>query len=317
MFKDYFSEVNSFFKGRAEEHIRLCPLCNTLKVDTFNREFGLIYQCEECHHKWLAMQPTQDVLDEFYERSRAMFTWSKIKSTDIDSKRQCDKFSYFWDFINEVKIDSILDVGCGTGYFLNALPDTIRRAGTEAHKRSADHCKFKVYNPTDVITEKFQAISMFGILEHVKNPKEFINDQSKFLDANGFLFIIVPNCDSAAWAVLGERNCSICPQHLSYFNIDTLVRCLDNCGYLLHRYTTKETEYKAICRTLAGVDPYCKVQIGPHPQLDEQSILKNNQGAKICAIFKRKDKDVPHSNHTSSSRFQVNSQQESSQASCQ
>jgi len=43
------------------------------------------------------------------------------------------------------------------------------------------------------VTEKFDAIVSFQVLEHVSNPREFINDMLRLLRPNGYLLIAVPD----------------------------------------------------------------------------------------------------------------------------
>lgn len=315
-FDTYFDEVNYFFKGKEHEHVNKCYLCGEQQELTFKRIHGLLYKCNKCDFVWLANQPKQESLDEFYAQSEAMNTWAGIKSGGADDHRQNAKYNMFWRFIEAEDLDIVLDVGCGTGYFLDHLPRGVSGVGIEVNQDSLKHCSTEVVDSLDKIHSYFDMITMFGILEHYKDPRKEIEKYAKYHQPGGFLGVIVPNIDSLAFQILGEQNCTICPQHLWYYSISSLSRLLGSCGYELVTYQTQETEYQAICRKLLGVHPYNK--LGglelEHPIIKEQNILPRNLGAKITAIFRKVRVDLKentdelktHSNHTSESGVKIN-----------
>lgn len=314
-FETYFDEVNFFFRGKEHEHINTCYLCGEQQELTFKRIYGLLYQCHKCKFVWLATQPKQEALNEFYAQSEAMNTWANIKSGGTDDVRQNAKYDMFWKFIADEDLDCVLDVGCGTGYFLDHLPRGVGGVGIEINSDSLKHCSTEIAESLDNIHQYFDMITMFGILEHFKDPRKELEKYAKYHQPGGYLGVIVPNIDSLAFQILGEQNCTICPQHLWYYNIDTLSRLLGSVGYELVTYKTAETEYQPICRKLLGVHPYNK--LGglelEHPIIREQNILPRNLGAKITAIFRKVKVNVKestdvvktHSDHTGPSGIKV------------
>lgn len=316
-FENYFDEVNYFFKGKEHEHVRNCYLCGAEQELTFKRIHGLLYKCHKCSFTWLANQPKQEALNEFYAQSEAMNTWANIKTNGIDDVRQNEKYDMFWRFIDSEDIDCVLDVGCGTGYFLDRIPRGCSGVGIEINADSLKHCSSEVADSLENIHQYFDMITMFGILEHFKDPRKEIEKYAKYHQPGGYLGVIVPNIDSLAFQILGEQNCSICPQHLWYYNIHTLSSLLSSVGYELVKWKTVESEYQPICRKLLGVHPYNK--LGglelEHPIIREQNILPRNLGAKICAVYRKvrlnvkenTDVSQTHSDHSSSSGIKVDS----------
>lgn len=289
-FDKYFQEVWGFFDDKEHETAEECLLCGNMNP-LMPSKYGYLKECDDCGFTYLWQQPTQKALDEFYKTSDAMKTWSVIKSNGSDDHRQNDKFDYFWDFIENNKVRSVLDVGCGSGYFLNRVPPGVSTMGVEPHEPSAKLCNFNVVpDLASVGSYKFEAITAFGVLEHVKDPKGFINECLTYLDENGYFGVIVPNIGGLAIRTLKQSCCTICPQHLWYFDVDSLVRLFSDCGLSLQSFTTKEAEIQPILRTRYGYDPYEKFgsfKFKEDADINEENILKHNLGMKILAIFKR------------------------------
>jgi SAM-dependent methyltransferase len=227
------------------------------------------------------------VLDEFYKQSEAMTIWSEIKDGK-DDQRQNDKYSLFWNHIKKEKLESVLDVGCGNGYFLHNCPPGIDLMGVEPNADSARHCSVPIINPSE-IRGKFDLVTFFGVMEHLKDPIAVLNHYVQFVENDGYIGIIVPNINSLAFDILGDENCTICPQHLWYFSINTLSTLMEKVGFKLHSFNTQETEYQPIVRKLHGISPYnkCGGLELDHPAIKEKDILKHNLGTKICAIYKK------------------------------
>ena len=94
-----------------------------------------------------------------------------------------------------------LDVGCGTGEFLNACKKSgYKTEGIEpsviARKQARENYNLSVSEKTDLSQYsdlKFDTISMWHVLEHVANLNETINHCKRILKPGGKIFIAVPN----------------------------------------------------------------------------------------------------------------------------
>lgn len=111
---------------------------------------------------------------------------------------------YKWEYtqaINLIKkynLNRVLDIGCGEGHFLDKISPLVDFfMGCEFNKTALERCQRKNLNATSEklnnISEKFDFICMFQLLEHISNPKEFLNDVLNLLLPNGILFIVAPN----------------------------------------------------------------------------------------------------------------------------
>lgn len=118
---------------------------------------------------------------------------------------------YFWHkarnaFINIIlskylknnKKNNILEIGCGTGYQSNIISKYGEYIGLEKNSKAMEELKKinkKVIDSSieDYKTEeKFNAICLFDVLEHIKNDAEIIKKINSLLKNDGLLFITVP-----------------------------------------------------------------------------------------------------------------------------
>ena len=99
---------------------------------------------------------------------------------------------------------SLLDVGCGTGEFLN----TCKNAGwqvqgvepdSDARSLSIKNYGLDVHEESQLdlfADESFTCISMWHVLEHVPHLNDRIQQLKRVLKPNGKLIVAVPNCSS-------------------------------------------------------------------------------------------------------------------------
>ena len=70
----------------------------------------------------------------------------------------------------------------------------------------------------------FDAVTFWAVLEHLIEPKRFLEKAESILKPGGFCFILVPNMKSLAVRSIGQCYRYIYPQHLNYFTATTLRR---------------------------------------------------------------------------------------------
>ena len=96
-------------------------------------------------------------------------------------------------------IKSILDIGAGTGDLLAAAQKRgFRIEGIEPNLHAREQALKKGIHlkPETDYQGKFQIISMWHVLEHLKNPQQEIRQIKDALEDNGTVFIAVPNFNS-------------------------------------------------------------------------------------------------------------------------
>lgn len=146
------------------------------------------YHCDDCGLEFYNYYiPDSSVFyEKLLESGRyryPKYKWEYDKAIDIIKKYNCKK---------------VLDIGCGYGFFLEKLQNiTDYTLGMEFNSKAIEECKKKNLNVTDAkldeIDEKFDCICLFQVLEHIHDPKTFLEQIINLLEENGVLFIGTPN----------------------------------------------------------------------------------------------------------------------------
>jgi len=134
----------------------------------------------------------------------------------------------------------LLDVGCATGFFVLAAQDAGWIAsGVEANPFQADFARksgLDVRNETIEETTfpegSFDAVTLFEIIEHVKQPMAILRKAHRLLKPGGMVFLYTPNFDCASRLIMGvEAHFIWASNHLTYFTIPTLAGALQTAGF--------------------------------------------------------------------------------------
>jgi 2-polyprenyl-3-methyl-5-hydroxy-6-metoxy-1,4-benzoquinol methylase len=127
----------------------------------------------------------------------------------------------------------VLDVGCSTGGFLFQLelrwPGNYERLGTDVVGPALDHAE-QLGVPVmrgsflehDFRDERFDAVTMWAVIEHVVEPAKFLAKAAALLRPGGHCFVLVPNLKSLAMRLLGPRYRYVMAEHVNYFSAATL-----------------------------------------------------------------------------------------------
>lgn len=230
-----------------------CPICNgqklVKKIDCIDystsKEKFTIVSCETCNFTFTNPRPKDESLGEYYKsdmyishtnNTKGLFNWmyQTVRNYAIGTKVSLLKI------VKEKGVH--LDIGCGTGEFLNACENEgFSTKGIEpsalARQQAIDNFKLSVSENTDLEqfqNNEFDSISMWHVLEHIPNLNETIKQFERILNTKGKIIIAVPNHKSwdanyykeywAAWDV---------PIHLWHFSKETIEKLFNKHGFIL------------------------------------------------------------------------------------
>lgn len=134
----------------------------------------------------------------------------------------------------------VLDVGCGTGLFLQAMRDEgWECVGIEPSPRASEwartHRQLDVRQGTifDVdATESFDLITFWDVLEHTSSPRAVLTRAHQLLVSRGVIALSLPNWDSIERRIFGAAWIALdAPRHFYHFSPHTLRRLLVSCGF--------------------------------------------------------------------------------------
>jgi 2-polyprenyl-3-methyl-5-hydroxy-6-metoxy-1,4-benzoquinol methylase len=142
----------------------------------------------------------------------------------------------------------ILDVGCGSGFFLRALDaEKWDRYGVEPSEAAAKEAERFVgtgHVVAGTLTQSgfddsmFDVITLWSSLEHANAPQAYLRDAKRVLKAGGTLVIQLPNAASYQARIFkGDWFALDVPRHRYHFNLPLLQKLLMDSGFEIYRAT--------------------------------------------------------------------------------
>lgn len=229
------------------EKLENCPICNSVQLKTFmvcsdhtvSRETFNIVECDSCGFKFTNPRPEPSQLGKYY-KSEEYVSHSNTKKGFINSTYQTVRKYTLMKKLQLIskfyKTGSILDIGCGTGEFLNTCKNakwntTGIEPDADARKMAIDNYGLNVLEESELANlkdESFDIISMWHVLEHVPNLNERVQELKRLIKPNGVIIIAVPNCSSLDAKIYKENWAAYdVPRHLYHFipkDIDALFK---------------------------------------------------------------------------------------------
>jgi SAM-dependent methyltransferase len=155
-------------------------------------------------------------------------------------------YGWRWEFgvcLAELKArlsrGAVLEIGCGQGAFLEeARKVGFAVCGVDINAHAIATAQAKGLDVIcggvpELLTSRperqFDAIALFHVLEHVPDPKVFLEDLSRLLVPGGWLFVSVPNPDRASAMVVKEW-WDQPPHHLTRFSARGFEALLNRVG---------------------------------------------------------------------------------------
>jgi len=205
-----------------------CPVCKSKDVTEIKFKKKIPYAvCCSCEALYAKEIPS--ILNH------AEYNIGNINDLDYDEKkREYKQERFVEERINLIKQHSnkplsncrLLDFGCGTGVFLEKAKDFFETVvGVEDSKYLREYIndKFKIDTYQFLPDEKFDVITLFDVLEHLKDPYDILCTCKKLLNDKGVIFIYTPNWRSLEFDILKEKNTQYFPsEHLWFASLVTL-----------------------------------------------------------------------------------------------
>ncbi len=169
-----------------------------------------------------AFRPELMCYDESYQNEQACSTAFKRHLQDIAALTE-----------REFSGATLLEVGCGKGYFLELLESK----GWDIHgldptyQGSNPRIRREYFNQNSAM--RADGILLRHVLEHVQNPVPFLAELAEANGGSGKIYIEVPCldwiCEHRAWF-------DIFYEHVNYFRLEDFRRIFGNVSYLGHSF---------------------------------------------------------------------------------
>ena len=226
--------------------VDVCPICSSNKFQeylsakdyTVSHETFQIQKCIQCEFILTSPRPTEEKLATYYLSDNYVSHTASAKTLFDKIYEKARQRTLQWKltlvkhFINASQNPSILDYGCGTGFFLQKMKDNhFQISGVEPSPVARTHAEkitgIKIDSDLSQIKKSFDAITLWHVLEHVSELNDTLDSLKKKLKEKGTIIIAVPNHKSedakmygAVWAGYDV------PRHLWHFDQNSMKQLL-------------------------------------------------------------------------------------------
>jgi 2-polyprenyl-3-methyl-5-hydroxy-6-metoxy-1,4-benzoquinol methylase len=235
------------------EELKNCPVCqnNTfvefLKVQdyTVSQEKFTIQECKNCSFKFTNPRPDLTQIGDYYKAESYISHTNTSKGLIAKLYHSVRKYTLKGklNLINSLSPTKgkLLDVGCGTGMFLNVCREngwTVNGIEPDGGARQIAEEINKAAIKTEILSsfknETFEIITMWHVLEHVHLLNETVDWLKERLNEKGYLIIAVPNHESKDAEIYQEHWAAYdVPRHLYHFSQKSIKQLFEQKGFSL------------------------------------------------------------------------------------
>lgn len=241
---------------------------------TTDEEFAVV-RCGGCGLLRLDPQPAPAELGRYYPRNY-WFAPDRTAASRLEEFYRRTVLRDHVNFVSRAMAESrcrgpLLDVGAGGGLFPGmmrqrgfrvAALDNSAQAAAVAWKRQKVPSVCGLLENAPLRAGHFGCVTMFHVLEHLYDPRAYLDAARELLEAAGRLVVQVPN--SACWQfrLLGKRwNGVDVPRHLVDFRSQDILLLIESCGYAVVRrkfFSLRDNPAGLASSVAPGLDPMAR-----------------------------------------------------------
>ncbi len=207
-----------------DRYFHICPLCHSKHIKALSAyAHAYLSKCSNCGLVFASKIPTVPEITSHYSNYPRGFNISPVTF---------ERYNELLDnFESYRKTNNLLDIGCGSGHFIETAKKRGWNAfGTEISKEAVDLCNRKGlkviksnFSDTSFMENFFDVITCFEVIEHIQTPHALIKYSRRILRDGGALYLTTPNFNALSRIILGGKwNIIEYPEHLSYYTPRTL-----------------------------------------------------------------------------------------------
>jgi len=234
--------------------IPVCPICGNTALDVYLDDEdhaitssalgssrteispGRILRCRTCRFGLRQARPSDEELAQLYQQL-------DTRVYEGESEGRLRAAAGYMRIVERYapQPGRILDIGCASGFFLRSAKnanwdiagiepsETLYRKAREILGSIAE-IQCTTLQSSHLPSDSFDVVTLWDVLEHVPNPIDFLRLAGSFLKPGAYLFANVPDLDSLQARLLGSRWPLLIPEHLNYFNCNSLQICGRKAG---------------------------------------------------------------------------------------
>ena len=239
-------------------HYTNCPVCAsatihsrlTVKDFTVSHQEFSIWHCDNCSLRFTQDPPDAKEIGAYYQSEDYISHTDTRKGTinrlyHLVRKRTLLSKRRLINSYLKIKKGRLLDIGCGTGAFLNIMQEggwtvTGLEPDINARIKAQELYNIQPLDPGKLFElepASFDAITMWHVLEHVHDLQAYIKQLETLLAPGGKLFIAVPNYSSHDAAVYSKNWAAWdVPRHLYHFSPHSMECLFSNHSFKILSY---------------------------------------------------------------------------------
>lgn len=235
----------------------VCAVCGCRHIHySFSLEDHRLVRCDECGFIFINPQPSDQVLSEIYGDDYFVLSSDQKGLDHVASLKSSTANSYLDLLIGTGgKVEGeLLEIGCGDGDFLACAAERgLHVTGIEYSSHACDKALQKllgfegqvIEGEIEILEDRkecFDYIVFCDLLEHVRDPRHFLEAVHKLLKPDGQIFCVVPSLDSWSARLLKANWMEFKLEHLWYFDVKNLRTLLFQKNFSeIRHFTAKKT----------------------------------------------------------------------------
>lgn len=236
-----------WLKNRSKDFINVkCPACGSNNSKPLYKKYYLNHLvCQNCFTQYVSPRPTKVVLEDFYKNSLNHAYWAKYifsASEDIRKEKIFKPRALFLkeNISSRHENGNLLEIGAAYGYFCDEVKKLNLFKKIIAIEPTPDLAQVLRNKKIDVIESsyeeaqlniKFDVIVNFEVIEHLFDPKEFLQWCFNNLNPGGCLYLTCPNIGGFETVVLEKESDTVSHEHINLFNTDSIKVMVENVGF--------------------------------------------------------------------------------------
>jgi SAM-dependent methyltransferase len=213
-----------------------CRLCGTRELELRYRDVVIadpagapprlrsLWNCRRCHAYWSCLPP--DVAESSYYQG-------KPEEDHVQLEEGQQRFRRVRSVLEAAlgrAPERLLDVGCAGGAHFEVYPATVERFGIEPAASAAPSIRARGAtwlgaSLADAPAGSFDAVASLDVLEHVDDPRPFLDGLDRCLAPGGVLVLVTGDIDAFSARLSGRRWLYYAlPEHCSFYSRKALHR---------------------------------------------------------------------------------------------
>lgn len=219
----------------------VCPVCRSKTKHLYKKDVYDIAKCVKCKTIFVTNPPQ----DTTYLYNDSYFFGGDVSggygSYDEEKSAMRGTFEKCLTMISEHQNGgSLFDVGAATGYFLSVAREFgFTVSGVEVSGAAARVAQEKgidvsagTLDTVARLNKVHDVVTMFDVIEHVREPDRLLKDASAILKENGIIMGCTPDSRSVTARVMGRHwHLLFPPEHLVLLNAESVRSLLEESGF--------------------------------------------------------------------------------------